>query len=882
MEEFEKKYNPKQFETEIYKKWEKDDKFKPKNSSSKKTFYIPMPPPNVTWNLHLWHALTNTVQDIMIRYHRLKWDITLWVPGTDHAWIATQSVVEKKLAKNGIKKTDLWREKFIDEVWKWKDEYANNINSQIRLMWASCDWSKERFTLDEWLNKLVEYVFCDLYEKKLIYRWEYMVNYSPILETVISDIEVNYQEEKANLYYITYFLKWSDKELVIATTRPETMLADQAIAVHPKDKRYRKLIGRKIILPILNKEIPIIWDEIVDIEFGTWALKITPAHDAIDFSVGKKHNLKLDYSVIDKNWIMNHNAWIFNWQNCETARENIVELLKAKWNLVKIEPYTHKVWYCSRSWAKIETIISTQWFVNSSELAKNVIKWYKKNEFKIIPEKFNKIFENWIYNLKDWCISRQLWWWHQIPAYYDINTWKLLEVTTDEKKVFKKYGKDNVKRDDDVLDTWFSSALWPFSILDWDPKKPWKLFNQFYPAQVLETWHDIIFFWVIRMLLMGYEYTKKTPFKNIYLHWLILDEKGKKMSKSIWNIIDPVEIINQYSTDALRLSLIIWNTPWNNLNFSIKAVESNSLFLNKLWNVTRFVHSNVWEIKKNDIELLNTINKNYDKLLNHEKWIISRLKNVFDIVTDWMENFNFSIIWFDLINFTKDEFADFYIEEYKLTKENSKYWDTVLSFCILTLLKLWHPYIPFITEELYWKLKNKETLIDNTWPKWNIKRNILIEKDMCIISNVIRTVRNIRAEKLIKPQDKVDVIFRTTKKFKTLLETNQEIIYWLAKIKNLFIVEKNKDINWSKYAYWVIDSIDIFVDTWDIIDSTDEKERLKLLICDKKEYIRIINFKLLNANFVKKAPESLVRIEQEKKLQAEEQLKKLEEKYKTL
>ncbi len=882
MEEFEKKYNPKEFEKEIYKKWEKEDKFKPKKSASKKTFYIPIPPPNVTGNLHLWHALTLTIEDIMTRYHRLKWDITLWVPGTDHAWISTQGVVEKKLEKEGIKRIDLWREKFVEEIWKWKEQYATNIDNQTRLIWSSCDWSKERFTLDEWFNKIVEHVFCDLYKKKLIYKWEYMVNYSPALETVVSDIEVDYKEEKTYLYYITYFLSWSDKELVVATTRPETLLADQAVAVNPKDKRYKKMIGKKVILPIINKEIPIIWDEAVEKDFGTWVLKITPAHDPTDFKIWKEHNLKLDYKVIDKNWIMTNKAWIFAWQDIITARENIVELLKARWNLVKIEPYTHKVWYCSRTWCKIESVISTQWFVKSSELAKKVIKWYKAKEFVIVPDRFNKIFEDWIYNLRDWCISRQLWWGHQIPAYYDIKTWKLLEVTQNEKEVYKKYGKENVKRDEDVLDTWFSSALWPFSILDWDPKTPGKLFKQFYPAQVLETGHDILPFWVIKMLLMGYEYTNKTPFQTIYLHGLIFDEKWKKMSKSLWNGIDPVDLINEYSADSLRLSIVIWNTPWNNLNYCTKHTESYNIFLNKLWNLVRFVHSNIWEIKKSDTELLEIINKNYDKLLNHEKWIISRLKNIFDIVTNWMENFNFSTTWFDLINFTKDEFADFYIEEYKLTKENSKFWDTILSFCILTLLKLWHPYIPFITEELYWKLKNKETLIDNTWPKWNIKKNLLIEKDMWIIYNIIKTVRNIRAEKLIKPQDKVDVIFRTTKKFKTLLEENKEIIFWLAKIKNLIIVEKNKDINESKYIYWVIDSIDIFLDMWDVIDSTAEKERLKILIYDKKEYIRIINFKLLNADFVKKAPESIVRIEQEKKIQAEEQLKKLEEKYKTL
>ncbi len=882
MEEFAKKYNPKEFENEIYKKWEKDWKFKPNNSASKKTFYIPMPPPNVTGNLHIGHALTATLEDIMTRYHRLKWDVTLWAPGTDHAWISTQSVVEKKLASSWIKRVDLWREKFLEEVWKWKDEYAANINNQTRLMWASCDWSKERFTLDEWLNKIVEHVFCDLYKKKLIYKWEYMVNYSPALETVVSDIEVVYKEEKANLYYITYFISWSDKEIVVATTRPETLLADQAVAVNPKDKRYKKMIWRKVILPIVNKEIPVIWDEAVDKDFGTWALKITPAHDPTDFKIWKVHNLKLDYKVIDKNWIMTKEAWIFEGQDIITARENIVELLRAKWNLVKIEPYTHKVWYCERSWCKIESVISTQWFVKSSELAKKVIKWYKNKEFIIVPDKFNKIFEDWIYNLRDWCISRQLWWGHQIPAYYDVKTWKLLDVTQDPEKLYKKYGKENVKRDEDVLDTWFSSALWPFSILDWDPKTPWKLFKQFYPAQVLETGHDILTFWVIKMLLMGYEYTQKTPFKTIYLHGLIFDEKGRKMSKSLWNGINPVDLIKEYSTDALRLSLVIWNTPWNNLNFSVKNTESYSIFLNKLWNVARFVFTNVWKIDKDYDKLHDKILKNYKKLLSHEKWIISRLVNTVDIVTTWMEKYNFSFVWFDLINFTKDEFADFYIEEYKLTKSESEFWNDVLSFVMLSLLKLWHPYIPFVTEEIYSILRPTETLIDNSWPKLKLKRNIEIEKDMWIIYEIIKTVRNIRAEKVINPWNLVDVIFRVTKTYNDLIKENKKIICWLAKIWDLNILDKNKDIDKWKYSYWVVEAIDIFVDVWSGLNIEEEKQRLSVQIENKKDYIRIIDQKLLNADFIKRAPENIIRAEQEKRQQAQEQLKKLEEKYNSL
>ena len=880
--EFAKKYNPKDFEGEIYKKWETEGKFKPMESKTWETFYIPIPPPNVTGRLHLWHSLTLTIEDIMVRYHRLKWDDTLWVPGTDHAWISTQNVVEKKLAKEGISRIELWREKFLEEVWKWKDEYHKNITDQIKLMWASCDWSKERFTLDEWLSKTVWKVFVDLYNKWLIYRWEYMVNYSPVLKTVVSDIEVEFKEEQAEMYYITYFVSGSDNELVVATTRPETMLADQAIAVNPKDKRYKRLIWRKVILPLLNKEIPIIWDESVDMEFGTWVLKITPAHDSTDFQIWKKHWLRLDYSVIDNAGYMNREAWIFAGQDIKTARDNIVELLKSKWNFLKQEPYTHKVWYCERTWCKIETVISTQWFVKSDVLAKKVIEWYKKWDFKIIPERYNKIFEDWIYNLRDWCISRQLWWGHQIPAYYDIHTWKLLEVSLDEEAVFAKYWCENVRRDDDVLDTWFSSALWPFSVLDWDFENSGDLYKKYYPAQMLETGHDIIFFWVTKMLLFWYEFTGQTPFKNIYLHWLVFDEKWKKMSKSLWNGIDPLDVIEEYSSDSLRLSLVIGNTPGNNMNFSIKNVESSSIFLNKLWNISRFVYSNIWEINKTYSELENTISKNYNSLLNHEKWIISKLKGIIEATTLWMENYNFSLTWMELTNFTRDDFSDFYIEEYKLTKEISTHWNDVLAFSILTLLKLWHPYVPFITEEIYSKLRIWETLIDSTWPELAITKDENIEKEMSLLFEVIKSIRNIRAEKLVKPGDFIDVNFKTNNLNTSIIKSNEIILKWLAKIGNINFFWLNEEINKDKYSFAIVEDIEIYTDLWGEIDPEEEKSRLKLEIEDRKEYIKIIDHKLLNAEFIKNAPESVVRAEQAKKAQALEQLEKLKVKFNSL
>lgn len=880
--EFKKSYTPAEFEGKIYQKWIENNSFEPKKSTTGQTYYIPIPPPNVTGSLHIGHSLTISLEDIMVRYHRMKGDETVWIPWTDHAWIATQNVVEKKLAKEWKNRVEMGREEFLAEVWKWKDEYAANINSQIRLMWASCDWSKERFTLDEKLNKIVEHIFVDLYNKWLIYRWEYMVNYSPALQTVVSDIEVEYKEEDAKMYYITYFVSWSDNELIVATTRPETLLADMAVAVHPKDKRYKKMIGRKVILPILNKEIPIIGDETVEKDFGTWVLKITPAHDPADFQIGKKHSLKLDYKVVDNDGKMNKNAGIFAWQDVITARENIVELLRAKWNLVKIEPYKHKVGYCERSWCKIETIISTQWFVKASELAKKVISWYKKKEFEIIPDRFNKTFEDWIFNLRDWCISRQLWWGHQIPAYYDIKSWELVAVSNNENEVFAKFGKENVRRDEDVLDTWFSSALWPFSILDWDPVKAWDLFKKYYPAQVLETWYDILFFWVIRMLLMGYEYTWQTPFKKVYLHWLTLDEKWRKMSKSLWNWINPIDVINEYSADALRLTLTIGNTPWNNMNFSIKNVENNSIFINKLWNIARFVHSNIWEINISYEHLKKNLISNYEELLDHEKWILQKTSQIINRMTDSMEKYNFSISGEELISFTRDDFADFFIEEYKLSKNLSKYWEQVIGFVLINILKLWHPYIPFVTEELYNKICPDSLIIDSIWPNFELAKDSKIEKDLSIVHEVLRVIRNIRATKNIKPGDTVDVIFKTTKWLQDLLDKNSHIINWLAKVKTIEFIDKSKSLDENKFVFWVAWNVDIYVNLWENINNEDELDRLKLQIEDKKDYIRKLDIKLLNADFIRNAPEQLVRSEQEKKIQAQEQLEKLKEKFSKL
>lgn len=882
--EFPKKYSPKEFEDKLYKSWEENGSFLPRGWKTKKSFYIPMPPPNVTSKLHIWHSSMLTLQDIMTRYHRMIGDETLLLPGTDHAWISTQVKVEEQLAKEWKNKHNISRDEFLDACWDWTKICWWQIQSQFRKMWTSCDWSKEKFTMDDDMNVTVNKAFVDLYNKWLIYKWEYMVNYDPVLDTVVSDQEVIYKEEKSKLYFITYFVSGSDNEVIVATTRPETLLWDVAVAVHPKDKRYKKLLkaGKKLILPIVNKEIPLIADEMVDMDFWTWAVKITPAHDANDFEVGKRHDLPLNKVVLWKDGNMTEIAWIFAGQNYKTARENIVELLKSKGNLVKIEDHTSKVWYGERSHAKIETIISTQWFVKIDPIVKKVIKWYKAREFEIIPKRYNKVFEDWIYNLRDWCISRQLLWWHQIPVWYWPD-WEMFCAQSEElakETAREHYWEDKLLiRDSDALDTWFSSWLWPFAVLgyDIDSNEQNDLINKFYPAQVIETGHDIIFFWVIRMLLFWYEFTGETPFKTVYLHGLVRDKLGRKMSKSLWNWTDPLDMIDKYGTDALRLTLSIWNTPWNDLKFDEESVENNMFFVNKLWNASRFVSTNLDNIRTDIDSLEKEIKSNYNQLMFHEKWILSRIRDLSDLVTEWMENYDFSEVWIELQTFTKNEFCDYYIEEFKLTKDVSKYWDRVITYVINKLLKLWHPYIPFVTEEIYQKLWFEWDLISADWWYVSIDRNNNIERDNKLVLDIIKEIRAIRTNNNILPNKTIGLKIYAKWKNAELIKEVIDLIAWIVKSDEYYLVDKKPDdIN---LAFWVIKAwVEVYVDTTNALDLDLEISRLKEQITDTKEYISILDTKLLNESFVNKAPEKLVRSEMEKKEQAKNKLEKLEEK----
>ena len=902
--EFPKVYTPSEFESSLAEMWEKQWLYAPKKSRTGKTFYIPLPPPNVTGVLHTGHALMLAVEDVMVRYHRMKWDETLWVPGTDHAGISTQNVVTKNLSKEGIRKDDLGREKFLEKVWEWKEKSEGTIKGQMRMMGASVSWDHERFTLDAGNNKLVTDAFVHLYNEGIIYRGEYMVNYCPKDKTVISKSEIEYREEPGFLYEIAYFVAGADKELVVATTRPETLLADQAIAVHPKDKRYKKLIGKTAILPIANRKIPIIADEMVDMDFGTGAVKITPAHDPADFETAKRHNLPLDYRVLDNDGVMMKHTGIFAGKKELEAREMVVEMLRGRGNLMKVTPHTAQVGYSERGGVRVQTIVSTQWFVDSQKLAEKVMAGWANKEFEIIPSRYGDTFEGIMGNLHEWCISRQLWWGHQIPAYYDKATGDLLGVTADPASLYKKHGKDNVVRDEDVLDTWFSSALWPFSVLDWSFEKESKLFQKFYPAQVLETGHDILLFWVVRMLLFGYGITGQTPFKTVYLHGLVTDDQGRKFSKSLGNGIDPIEVIQQYSADALRLSLIVGNTPGNNLRFSTDIVKNNQTFLNKLWNVARFVWMNVGEGKnmETDIEKLGgTLTKNWAKLLDYERWILSRLGKTVAEVTRWMEEYDFGMTGEKLYSFTRDEFADYAIECFKLSKDESKYGKEVMTYTLLTLLKLWHPYIPFVTEALNgiicewdkkekkggsskkssaedWKLKIENSIMVSEWPVCPFDSDEESEELIKSVFEVVKTIRTIRGERKIKPGDVVDVIIYANPRDRAVLEKNIALIAGLGKSSVSFTLTK-EDLSREKYTYGMAGEVEVFVDT-SACNHDDDIERLEKLIAEKEDYVRTLEVKLLDPTFVNKAPENVIRLTQEKKEVTLRQIEKAKEELK--
>lgn len=858
MENLPKTYSPMDFEERLYDFWMDNKYFSPKVDENKKPFTIAMPPPNVTGNLHLGHAMY-VLQDILTRYKRMDGYSALWVPGTDHASISTESRVVNKIRSEGKTKEELGRDKFLEEAWEWTEKYGGNIKNQLMKMGFSCDWDRERFTLDEELSEAVLDVFVKLYEKGYIYRGNRIINWCPDCKTSISEAEVDHEDTHSKLWYFNYPILGKDKSLTIATTRPETILGDLAVAVNPEDDRYTHLVGEKVLIPIINKEIPIISDDYVDKEFGSGVVKITPSHDPNDFEVGKRHNLGQQIILDDKAFI-NENGGKYQGLSRYEARERIIKDFEDLGYFVKVEERENAVGHCSRCNTVIEPIISKQWFVKMKEMAEKTLKEFKENNSpEFVPDRFGKIYEQWLENIQDWNISRQLWWGHRLPVYY-ING-------TDEYIVSKEKPEntDEIKyiQDEDTLDTWFSSALWPFTILGW-PKKT-EDFEYFYPTDVLVTGYDIIFFWVVRMVFSAIEHTGEVPFKHVLITGIVRDDQGRKMSKSLDNGVDPLDVIEKYGADALRFFLVNGNSPGNDLRYYDSKVESSRNFANKLWNASRLVLLNVDEdFKEIDI--------NEIKLHSEDKWILHKLNETVKNIENKLQNFEIGLYSEEIYEFIWNEFCDWYLEMIK-PRLYSDDFNTkndginVLLYVLDKILKLLHPIMPFITEEIYQHLPTKdEALIISKWPKYNEEFNF--EEEFLKIEytkDIIKSIRNIRAEMNIPNKKKTNTLYYTEDEFsKDAIESNAEHIKHLGNSESLKFVDK-KEINPEDYTNLIIRKSEIFLPISELIDKEKELERLNK---EKEKVLSEINrvdSKLKNEGFVNKAPKELIDKEKEKR-----------------
>ena len=864
----ENKFNPKDFEDKIYKNWEEKGYFKPSEDKSKKPYTIVIPPPNITGKLHMGHALDETIQDLLIRYKRMQGYNALWLPGTDHAAIATEAKVVAKLKEEGTSKEELGREEFLKRAWEWKKEYGGIIINQIKKLGCSCDWDRERFTMDEGLSNAVKHVFVDLYNKGLIYKGKKMINWCPYCKTSISDAEVEYEEEPTHLWHIRYKVKGEENRyVVVATTRPETMLGDTGVAVHPADERYKDLVGKKVILPIMNKEIPVVADEFVEKEFGTGAVKLTPAHDPNDYESGERHGLEV-VEVFDENGKMNDLVPEYAGMDIYEAREKIVEKLKEIGALVKIEDYTHNVGKCYRCHHSIEPKISEQWFVKMEPLAKPAIDAVRNGDVKFIPERFDKTYFNWMENIRDWCISRQLWWGHRIPAYYCKDCGNM-QVSENEVTKCNKCGSTNIEQDDETLDTWFSSALWPFSTLGWPEQT--EDFKYFYPTDTLVTGYDIIFFWVARMIFSAIEHTGQVPFKNVFIHGIVRDSQGRKMSKSLGNGIDPIEVIDKYGTDALRFSLILSISPGNDIRYMPEKLEAASNFANKLWNASKFVLGNLENYK--EIEF-----KDIEKSLTYsDKWILSKLNKLVLDITNNIDGFELGVFAQKIYDFIWNEFCDWYIEMVKPrlyneedeTKLAAQY---TLNKVLADSLKLLHPIMPFITEEIYTKLyNNDESIMISKWPEYS--KNADFDKEELAVEelkNIITGIRNIRVQRNIHPSKKSKLIFVTSES-KEAVENSES---WLLKLGfgNEIEISANKE-NLPQNAMSVLaNGIELYMPFEDLVDISEEKERLQKEKERLESEIQRATKMLNNPGFVNKAPAEKVQEEKDKKTKYEDML----------
>ena len=868
------KYNPKDFEDGLYKNWEEKKYFKPSMDKTKDPYCIVMPPPNVTGKLHMGHALDGTMQDILIRYKRMCGYNTLWLPGTDHAAIATEvKVVEKIKKEEGLSKEDLGREKFLERAWDWTHEYGGTIQKQQRKLGCSCDWDRKRFTLDEGLSNAVLEKFIKLYNKGLIYKGKRMINWCPDCHSSISDIEVEYEEETSHLWHLRYKISGTeDRYIIVATTRPETMLGDTAVAVHPEDERYKDIVGKTCILPIINKEIPIIADEFVEKEFGTGCVKVTPAHDMNDYQAGLRNKLEV-VEVFDESGIMGDLVSEYKGMKVTEARTAIVKKLEEIGALVKTENYTHNVGKCYRCHNTIEPRISEQWFVKMKELAEPAIKAVKTDDIRFVPKRYEKTYFNWMENIQDWCISRQLWWGHRIPAYY-CEECGHIEVAKQAPEKCPKCGSTKLNQDEDTLDTWFSAALWPYSTLGWPENT--EDFKIFYPTNTLVTGYDIIFFWVARMIFSALESTGIKPFNDILIHGIVRDSQGRKMSKSLGNGIDPLEIIEKYGTDALRFSLILGISPGNDIRYMPEKLEQASNFANKLWNAARFVLMNLEDFDEK-VEVLD------EDLREEDKWIISKLNTLIKDVRNNLDNYELGVATQKLYDFIWNEFCDWYIEIAKVrlynkeNKESRLVAQYTLNKVLGDSLKLLHPIMPFVTEQIYMQLyNNDESIMIAEYPEYNENENFEeAEKNIERLKEIIVGIRNVRAELNVQNSKKADLIF-VTEQYKDLIENSSELLKKLGFSENI-VIEESKD-GISENAVSVIASgIELYMPLENLVDMEKEKQRKQEEKKKIEAEIERASKMLSNPGFVNKAPAAKIQEEKDKLEKYKEMLKKFED-----
>lgn len=858
-----KTYDPKDFEKRLYDEWLDKGYFKSSPNPDKKPFCIVLPPPNITGQLHMGHALDHTLQDVLIRWKRMDGFETLWQPGTDHASIATEvKVCERIKEQEGKTKYELGREEFLNRAMDWRNEFGRKIVDQMKQLGDSCDWDRERFTMDEGCNEAVTEFFVKLYEKGQIYRGNRIINWCPDCKTTLSDAEVEHEEKDGNFYHIKYFLKDSDEFLEIATTRPETMLGDTGIAVNPEDERYTHLVGKTAILPIVGRELPIVADDYVDKDFGSGAVKMTPAHDPNDFGVGERHNLE-QINVMNEDGTMNELAGKYQGMDRYECRKQLMKDLEEAGYVIAIKDHPHAVGTCYRCHTVIEPRLSEQWFVKMDELAKPAIDILKSKELQFVPERYDKTYLQWLENIRDWCISRQLWWGHQIPAYYCQDCGEV--IVAKEKPEACKCGCTNLKQDEDVLDTWFSSALWPFSTLGW-PHNTEEL-EYYYPTNVLVTGYDIIFFWVVRMAFAGMFCMNEKPFDHVLIHGLVRDSQGRKMSKSLGNGIDPLEVIDQYGADALRFMLVTGNSPGNDMRFYMERVEAARNFANKLWNASRFVFMNI------DEEIMNGVTRESVEanLTIADKWIISRANNVVKEVIDNMDKFDLGIAAQKIYDFAWTEYCDWYIEIVKPrlygddveAKKAALY---TLTYVLETILKLLHPYMPFITEEIYTYLPTVEgSIVIAAWPHYKEEDNMASEEEMMELAmDGIRNIRNARAEMDVPPSKKAKVIIVPAEGKKSAVEATKEYFVTLASASMVEIADNENNIPEDAVSV-VINGAKIFIPLDELVDFEKEKERLTKEKAKLEGEIKRVNGKLSNQGFLAKAPESLVNEEKAKK-----------------